>query len=429
MKLVVVGGVAAGLSAASRARRIDPSLDITVLEKGSLISYGACGLPYLFEGQVRAIDELTVYSPEFFERERNIRVRTNTAVQSVRHASRELLLDSGERLRYDRLIWTAGARPVSGPNDPRVHVLHTAADAAALQAALQQRQPKTVAVVGASYLGLEMVEAFRSLGLRVSLYSAGPDVLRRKDPEITRRVVERLEQCRVDVHLRRHIQDSSELTADLILWATGLRPNVELIADAGAELGRTGALAVSPRMETALHGVYAAGDCCETTHLVSGRPIWLPLGTTANKMGRVAGANAAGQLERFPGVVGTSIVRVCGLGIGMTGLSAEEARREGFQTVTALIEGRDRARYFRGRKVAVQLVADASSRRLLGAAVLGDEGVVGRINALAAALTARMKVEELEHLDLAYAPPFATAMDPILIAAQQLMKQFARPVF
>jgi NADPH-dependent 2,4-dienoyl-CoA reductase/sulfur reductase-like enzyme len=150
--------------------------------------------------------------------------------------------------------------------------------------------------------------------------------------------------------------------------------------------------------------------------------VWVPLGTTANKMGRVAGANAAGHIERFPGIVGTSIVRVCGLGVGLTGLCAEGARREGFQPVVATIEARERPKYFRGRNVTVSLVADKGSRRLLGAAILGDDGVVGRVNTLATALTARMKVEDLEHLDLAYAPPFATAMDPILIAAQQLLK-------
>jgi NADPH-dependent 2,4-dienoyl-CoA reductase/sulfur reductase-like enzyme len=302
-------------------------------------------------------------------------------------------------------------------------VLHTDTDAEALMADLKSRRPRTAAVVGAGYIGLEMVEALRAMGLQVALYSAGSHMLRRHDEVVTKAVVDRLERSRVEMHWNTRVQDASELGQDLIVWATGLQPNVELLADAGADLGRTGALRVSERMETSITGVYAAGDCCEATHLVTGRPAWVPLGTTANKMGRVAGANAAGRLERFPGIVGTSIVRVCGLAVGVTGLCAEGAKREGFQPVQTVIEARERPRYFRGRNVKVELVADRGSRRLLGAAVIGDEGVVGRINTLATALTARMKAEDLEHLDLAYAPPYATAMDPILIAAQQLLKK------
>jgi NADPH-dependent 2,4-dienoyl-CoA reductase/sulfur reductase-like enzyme len=423
VRLLVIGGVAAGLSAAARARRLDRELEIVVLEKGARISYGACGLPYLFEGQVKSVDELTLHRPEAFARERNITIRTGCEVKAVRHVAREAVLASGERIPYDRLVWAGGARPATKPADARLHVLHTDTDAEALMADLRARRPKTAAVVGAGYIGLEMVEALRTLGLRVALYTSGAHFLRRRDEAVTRTVRERLERSRVAVHLNTRIESPSQLGEELILWATGLKPNVELLAEAGADVGRTGALRVSDRMESSMPGVYAAGDCCETTHLVTGRPVWMPLGTTANKMGRVAGANAAGRIERFPGIVGTSIVRVCGLAVGTVGLCVDGAKREGFQPVEAVIEARERPKYFRGRVVKVQLIADRGSRRLLGAAVMGDEGVVGRVNTLAAALTARMKAEDLEHLDLAYAPPYATAMDPLLIAAQQLLKQ------
>ena len=194
------------------------------------------------------------------------------------------------------------------------------------------------------------------------------------------------------------------------------------MADAGAELGRTGALHVDDRQETSLSGVYAAGDCCESMHLVSGKPVWLPLGCTANKQGRVAGSNAAGARERFPGITGTSIVRVAGLAVAMTGLSMQQARRDGFSPIEARIESRDKPKYFRGRLVTVQLIADRNSGRLLGAVVVGDDSAAGRINVVAAALTARMKVEDLAGLDLAYAPPYASVSDPLLLAAQQLLK-------
>jgi NADPH-dependent 2,4-dienoyl-CoA reductase/sulfur reductase-like enzyme len=176
-------------------------------------------------------------------------------------------------------------------------------------------------------------------------------------------------------------------------------------------------------METSLRGVYAAGDCAETTHLVTGRPAWIPLGTTANKMGRVAGANAAGARERFPGIVGTSIVGIFGAGFATTGLSLSQARAEGLSPVAARIEAHDRPRYFQGGKTTVELVADRATHRLLGGSAIGEEGAAGRINVIAAALQARLRLEDFEQLDLAYSPPFAPVWDPLLIAAQQLLKE------
>jgi NADPH-dependent 2,4-dienoyl-CoA reductase/sulfur reductase-like enzyme len=422
MKLVVVGGIAAGLSAAARARRLDASLDILVLERGSRISYGACGLPYWIEGQVASLDDLTLHTPEYFRKERRIEVRTGTDVTAVRHSQREVLLASGDRIQYDKLVWAAGARPTrpARAND-RTFVFHTDTDAERLDAFLKQRQPKTAAVVGGGYIGLELVTSLRARGLAVTLYHADGHYLHRDDDWLTKRITERLERSRVTVRLRHSVGSPEQLTEDVVLWAAGTKPNAAILAEAGADTGRTGALRVTDRCETSLAGVWAAGDCAETTHIVSGSPVWIPLGTTANKMGRVAGANAAGARERFPGVVGTSIVRVAGLGVGITGLSAAQARLDGLRPATALIEAPDRPRYFRGRKLQVELVADRGSRRLLGAAVAGDEGVRGAINVVATALAARMTLDDFLNLDLAYAPPYSTVMDPLLIAAQQLV--------
>ena len=208
---------------------------------------------------------------------------------------------------------------------------------------------------------------------------------------------------------------------DLVLVATGVRPNSEIAIEAGVRKGRTGAIEVDDRMQTNLGGVYAAGDCAETMHLVTGRLGYIPLGTTANKMGRVAGANAAGVRDRFAGVAGTCVLSVFGLGVGMTGLSVEQARREGFSPVSSRIEARARARYFGGKSTTVELIADKKTGRLLGGVVTGEQGVAGRINVVASALHNRMTVDEFERLDLAYAPPFSTVWDPLLIAAQQLV--------
>ena len=432
MRLVVIGGVAAGLSAAARARRIDKSLEITVLEKGEWISYAACGLPYYVEGQVKSLDDLIVYTPERFTRERNIAVRAGTTVASIAHSRREVVLAGGERLHYDRLVIATGARPslsgIDGLAQGHVFTLHTLGDAKRLKEFLTARRPKRAVVVGAGYIGLEAVEALRSNGLRVTLLASDATILGRNDSTLAKAVVAQLERFHVEYRpgetARKIEQDSvAGIPCDLVVLATGLKPNVEMAADAGVELGRTGAIRVTDRMETNLSGVFAAGDCAEATHLVTGRPAYIPLGTTANKMGRVAGACAAGARERFPGVVGTSIVRVCGLGIGMTGLSAGQAKHEGFDAASAVIEARSRPQYYGGTMTTIELVADRRTGLLLGGLVIGNEGVAGRVNVIATALHAKVHIDEFAQFDLAYAPPFAPVWDPLLIAAQQLQKE------
>jgi NADPH-dependent 2,4-dienoyl-CoA reductase/sulfur reductase-like enzyme len=263
----------------------------------------------------------------------------------------------------------------------------------------------------------------RRNGLTVTVWEAARTVLHREDPDLTTVVCRRLARFGVELRLGEPVKSVDDLGADLVVLAAGIRPNVDLAADAGIERGRTGAIRVDERMETSLPGVFAAGDCIEVPHLVTGRPAYIPLGTTANKTGRVAGANAAGVRERFAGVVGTSIVRIFDLGVGMTGISAAQARREGFDPVVARIEARSKPRYFHGKPVSVELVADRSSGRLVGGTVSGEGDAALRINAVAAALHARMKAEDFEQLDLAYAPPFAPVWDPLLVAAQQLRRQ------
>jgi NADPH-dependent 2,4-dienoyl-CoA reductase/sulfur reductase-like enzyme len=420
MRLVVIGGVAAGLSAASRARRIDPSLEIVVMEKTTHISYGACGLPYFIEGQVRSLDQLNVYDVAFFARERNIQIRLNSEVRSIAHHRREVVLSNGERAPYDKLVIATGARRVAARRGEMMFPIDTWAHAERLQNFIQQSKPKTAAILGGGYIGIEMAEALRAQGLKVTLFQRSGHLLNRRDAWLTSMVSKHLQRCRVEVRLNQTLENSAGF--HLLIAAYGLKPNVQLAHEAGIELGRTGAIRANERMETNLNGVYAAGDCAETAHRVTGRPAWFPLGTTANKMGRVAGACAAGARERMPGIVGTSIVRVCGLGVGMTGLSAVDATKEGFDPVSVEIEALDRARYFRGKPTHVQLVADQRSGRLLGGAVIGDDGVAGRINVIATALTAGMLAEDFVNLDLAYSPPFSRSWDPLLIAAQQLVK-------
>jgi NADPH-dependent 2,4-dienoyl-CoA reductase/sulfur reductase-like enzyme len=428
MALIVIGGVAAGLSAAARARRIDPRLPITVLEKGPVISYGACGLPYLVEGRVRGPEQLIVYTPEYFRRERNIEVRTGARVVSIAHPRREVLLESGERVRYEKLVIATGARcdiaGIAGTDAPHVFVLHTLDDAERMRRFLREKQPKTAVVIGAGYIGVEAADALRRNGLRVTVLERSQNALLRDDPQFTAAVRKQLELHGVELRCGVAVRSVDDVPADMVVIAAGFKPSVQLAGDAGVELGRTGAIRTDDRMETNVRGIFAAGDCAEVRHIVTGRETYIPLGTTANKAGRVAGANAAGGRERFAGVVGTSIVGIFGMGFATAGFSVEQARAEGFSPVSARIEGRARPRYYGGGTTIVELVADRATRRLVGGSVIGEDEASGRINVIAAALQSGMKVEDFEGLDLAYSPPFATVWDPLLIAAQQLVKEF-----
>jgi CoA-dependent NAD(P)H sulfur oxidoreductase len=432
MALVVIGGVAAGMSAAARARRLDSRLPIVVLEKGPVISYGACGLPYLVEGRVKEARELVVYTPEYFRKERNIEVRTGAAVAAITHARREVQLESGERLRYEKLVIATGAHcrtaSIPGSTHPHVFTLHTLGDAERMKAYLREKRPKSAVVVGAGFIGVEAADALRRHGMQVTVLEGSQNVLLRDDAELTAAVRRRMEEHRVELRLGAMVTgiepaSVAGIPCEMVVLAMGFEPNTGIAAQGGIEVGRTGAIKTDERMETNLRGVFAAGDCAEVTHLVTGRPAWVPLGTTANKTGRVAGANAAGGRERFTGIVGTSVVGIFGMGFATTGLSLRQARAEGFDAVSELVESRTRPRYFGGGKTTVELVADRGTGRLLGGTVWAEDGAAGRINVIAAALHARMKLEDFEQLDLAYSPPFSTVWDPLLVAAQQLSKK------
>lgn len=432
MALVVIGGVAAGLSAAARARRLDPQLPILVLEKGPIISYGACGLPYFVEGRVRSTQELTTYTPEYFRKERGIEVRTGVRAVAICHPRREVQLEGGERVKYQRLVIATGARcddaGIKGASQGHVFTLHTPADAERMRAFLREAKPRRAVVIGAGYIGIEAADALRRNGLRVTVLERSRNALIRRDALFTAAVGKQLEQHGVDLQFDTDVREIESrqvagVPCDMVVLSVGFKPNVEMAAEAGVEVGRTGAIRTSDRMETSLSGVYAAGDCAEVTHLVTGSPVYIPLGTTANKTGRVAGANAAGTRERFGGIVGTSIIGIFDKGFAATGLSVEESRAAGFSPVSAQIEANSRPRYYGGSKTTVELVADKSTGRLIGGSVIGEDGVAGRINVIAAALQARMRLEDFEQLDLAYSPPFSPVWDPLLVAAQQLRKQ------
>jgi NADPH-dependent 2,4-dienoyl-CoA reductase/sulfur reductase-like enzyme len=443
--LVIVGGVAAGLAAAMEARRRSPDLSITVLERTGDISYGACGLPYVIAGLIPSLADLVLHAPEYFRERHNIDVRLRNEAREILPAKSVVRVSENgveRELGYTALVIATGAAaicpPLPGHDLEGVFVLRHLSDARRLLQFTEQRRPRAAAVVGAGYIGLEMAEAFAARGLRVTLVEASDNVMgtlggRGRDlvaDELRARGVEVLFGERVtavegaDGRVRSLVTETGRrIDAEIISIGVGVRPEAALARAAGLEIGESGAVVVDERQRTSAANVYAAGDCCEVLHRVSGRRVWHPLGQPAVRQGWVAGANAArGELEpeaRYAGVVGTNAVKVFGLEVARTGLSLTEARAAGFDATDSESRTSSRAGYYPGgAKIFTRLISDRAGR-LLGAQMVAPEGVAQRINVYAAALHAGLKLDDLERFDLAYAPPFAPTIDPIQRAAHQ----------
>ncbi len=438
-RLVVIGGVAGGASAAAKAKRENPDLEVVVYEKSGWVSYGACGLPYVLSGEIPRLEKLVARTPEEF-RKQGVGIHTHHEVVDVDPELKTLtVFDHQEgrtfQDRYDHLVLATGAKPIlppiPGTEQPGVYTLRSMEDGQKLLNALEGA--KRAAILGAGYIGLEVAEAFRKRGLEVTLLELKDRPLPHWDGEVGHLLKEELERHGVEVWTgvrvvafrgqgRVEAVETSEgvVPADLVLVATGVRPNTLLAQAMGVALGPTGAIATDERMRTNLEGVYAAGDVAESFHQVLKRPYWLPLGDVANKHGRTAGAVIAGKEARFGGVVGTAIFKTFGLAVATTGLSQEAALREGFQAKKVFIQSRDGAHYYPGSQpLWVELVYEEGTGRLLGGAVVAHGHGALRIDALAALLHQGDTLEDLLRLDLAYAPPYSPVWDPLLIAAQQ----------
>ncbi len=362
-RLLVIGGVAAGMSAASAAKRVKPDLEVVVLEKGAHISYGACSLPYYISGDIPRIEDLVVLTPQEAEETRGVKVLT-------RHEALAIDLDRGEVLArtpegekaipFDRLVLATGGLPIVPPwpgvDLEGVFTLRTLEDGTAIGRFIEERRPHRVVIVGGGYIGMEMSEAFRKRGLEVVVVEKMDRVLGTMDREITEVVERELASQGMELHketsvegfggdgrVREVLTDRGSFAADMVLLAIGVRPNSRLAEEAGIALGTKGAVAVDGHLQTDVPGVYAAGDCAETIHLVTGKKVYIPLGTTANKQGRVAGENAAGLDHTFEGVMGTAVTKVFRLQVARTGLTGLEAEREGYDVLKVSIEGRSRA--------------------------------------------------------------------------------------
>ncbi len=446
--LVIVGGVAAGLAAAMEARRTSPELPVTVFERTGDISYGACGLPYVVAGLIPDADALLLHTPDYFRERHSIEVRTNCEAVELLPSKSVVRVSEGGAERevgYDSLVLATGAAavcpPLPGHELEGVFVLRHMRDGRRMLRFFEEARPRAGVVVGAGYIGLEMAEAFRARGLRTTLVEASDKVMNALTGRARDAVADELRASGVKVifgervsgfeaqgsRVARVLTESGRaLEADVVSIGVGVRPEVALAEASGIELGESGAVKTDERQRTSASGVYAAGDCCEVLHKVSGRRVWHPLGQPAVRQGWVAGANAAGDASndaRYAGVVGTNAVKVFRLEVARTGLSLDEATEAGFDAAETESESHTRAGYYPGgSKILTSIVADARGR-LLGAQLVGREGVAQRVNVYAAALHAGLRLEEVERLDLAYAPPFAPTIDPVIRAAHAARKK------
>lgn len=439
-RLVVIGGDAAGMSAASQARRRRDDLEIVAFEKGPWTSYAACGIPYFVAGDVEELDRLVARTPQAFRDKQLIDVRTEHEVTAIDTGAGQVEVHDHAHgrtftLGYDQLLVATGGRPVR-PDLPGidldfVHGVQTLADGQAIHAYAEHGNSEHVVVVGGGYIGLEMAEAFIRWGADVTLLEAAPEVMGTLDPDMGALVRAALERHEVEVRLDtpvsgfepgRVLTDDGVIEADLVVLGMGVAPNAGLAAAAGIPTGAKGAIVVNRRQQTPVPGVWAAGDCAESHHRVTGDKVHIALGTVANKQGRVAGINLGGGYATFPGVVGTAVTKLCATEVGRTGLSEREATAAGFEYAVVRIEATTRAHYFPGAKpVTVKMLAERGTGRVLGAQIVGEEGAAKRIDIVATAVTAGMTVEDVLNLDLGYSPPFSPVWDPVLVAARQLL--------
>jgi NADPH-dependent 2,4-dienoyl-CoA reductase/sulfur reductase-like enzyme len=443
-RLAVIGGDAAGMSAASAAKRRDPGLEVVAFERGPYTSYSACGIPFWIGRHFEDSDRLVSRSADE-HRANGLEVHIRTEVVGIDLDRRELTVRDhhGEERRegFDQLVVATGAHatPPPVPGAGAAEPARTIDAAERFDAELQRRGGRCAVVVGGGYIGLEMAEALLRRDLDVTLVELGPQLFPALDEDMAEHVLDAAEGEGIDVRLDTPLEEvllgedgrprgvragGEEIPCRHVVLATGVRPATELAREAGLAVGASGALVVDDRMRCRGHdGVFAAGDCVESFHRVLQAPRNVQLGTHANKQGRIAGVNATGGDVRFPGVIGTAVSRICRYEVGRTGVGEAEAREAGMDVVATTIRDRTRAGYYPGAgPIWVKLVAERGSGRLVGGQIVGVEGAAKRIDVLAACVWTEMAVDELELLDLGYAPPYSGVYDPVLVAARAVAK-------
>lgn len=435
MKIAIIGGVAAGTSAAAKARRNNKEAEIVLFERDSDISYAGCGLPYYISEVTEGREKVIINTPEEFAQKNNIDVRTGHEVLEIIPEEKtlkykELKNDEIGEYNYDELVISTGASPIMPPIPgyelDNIVPLRTVNDADRIKNIIDNQNPKKAVIVGAGLIGLEMAESFKESGLDVAVVEKMPHVLPILSDDMSEIVEEHLREKDVDLRLDDGVSEfkgdkkvekvitesGKEVKADLVLMAVGVKPNVKLAKEAGIEIGKTGAIAVNEKMETSKVDIYAAGDCAESKDLLTGNPAWVPLGSTANKQGRTAGENVTGGNARHKGILKTGITKIFDLAVSRTGLLASEARENDFEIEEVKIKGVDHAGYYPDLKeLHLKGVFDKKTNEIIGAAVIGENGADKRIDVLSTAIYSGLTANDLFQIDLAYAPPYSTPKD------------------
>lgn len=452
-KILVIGAVAAGLKSAAKARRCDSRAQITVLEKGEMISYAACGMPYVVSGDIDSIQNLlttpvgVARTPAFFKSTKNVEVRTRIEALSIdrtrkKVSVKDLITGEQSEMPYDQLVIATGASPIQlslpGIDLGNIFQMWHPNNAKAVRELLGKGGVKNAVVMGAGLVGIEMAEAFHCWGvhtvvieMQAQLFPAMLDLeialavgkyAREKGIEV--RTNEKVTQFIGTDVVQSVVTDKGSLSADLVIQAVGVRPNVALAKLAGLDIGPSGAIAVNEYMRTSDPDIYAGGDCAENTHRITGKKMFTAMGSTANKHGRVIGDNLCGGDTRFGGILGTGVVKLLDLNIGKSGLTEREAKEAGYEYITTMTTGHDRAHYMPGAKpITVKLIADVKTRKILGIQAFGEGEVAKRIDVVASVMTFDGTIDDLFDVDLSYAPPYNSPIDNAAVAANTLMNK------
>ncbi len=441
--LVIIGANAAGMSAASQARRQSNDMSIAVFEKGEDVSYASCGMPYYIAGLIPDPAELVAVSKYDFINKKNIDIHTSHEVVKVSFSDKTITVKSskGEKtVRYSRLVISTGARafipPIDGISHEKIFTLRNLQDGIKIRKFIEEKKPARAVIIGGGFIGLEMAEAFRTRAIETSLIEMLPAPAAMMSPVIQKLIMKKLAENEVEVlvsekvirfshdkgRVSAHLESGNVLEADIVIVSVGVRPNTEFLRDTGLAITDAGVITVNTKSETNIEDVFAAGDCASVMNQITDRQDYIPLGSTANKQGRVAGLQAAGvRDENFPGVVASQFVKVFDLEVGKTGLNSADAEKAGIPHETVSQQWKSIAGYCpRSEKITVTMTINPETRRIIGGEVAGTLGAALRTNAIAVAISAGMTVDDFAYLDLGYAPPFSPVWDSLLAAAQTL---------
>jgi NADPH-dependent 2,4-dienoyl-CoA reductase/sulfur reductase-like enzyme len=432
MKIIVIGAVAGGTSAAAKARRNDGAAEIVIYEKDQDISYSGCGLPYFIGGKITSINAIIPRTPEFFKSKYNIDIHIRHEVQKIDPATKTLLIKNLETNTvfsdvYDKLIISTGALPfippIKGIDNHNVFFLRNVQQALAIKSFMEKNCPRTAVIVGSGFIGFEVMENLMEAGINVTLVERADKLTPNLDKDMSTHLEKLLREKEIAVQKNANVveisdqgvilEDGSLIPGEMIIVATGVKPNVTLAKEAGLLLGPTGAIRVDERMMTIDTDIYACGDCIETWSAVTKKGYYRPLGSTANKTGRICGENITGGNAKYPGNLGTGIFRFFDLTIASTGLSEAEALNAGYNVEIAHVTRPNQPYFFGGREMQIKAIADQATGQLLGVQIIGHDGVDKRLDVFATLITYGATVDELFNLDLGYAPPFSTTKDPI----------------